>query len=268
MLFVAVFGDQSHDNDSMKVPGSNRDAFQSLEQQPQYITNRTCNAHRLYALDKHTPYDHFAKERCGRYVSHLIIRRSVIRYIPENFFNHKTSFEYLITLRMENVQLKEIHPHNFANITYLEVLQLSSNQIEHLSAGIFRHLPLLHTVDLSHNSISTIDADAFRNCFKLEYFQLNHNHLTMVIGDWFRDMLNIKYLDFSDNLIESDFDGDLFFGASGLQIFMRSNRIKRIISFGSKTDRPIFRLIDLSGNTLRPPYPIIPIGNHNLSVVY
>lgn len=267
LLFVAICYGQLEDSESVMVPGSSPAAFQSLKQ-PQYVSNRTCNAHRLYALDTHTHYDHFAKERCGRYVSHLIIRRSVIRYIPSNFFIHKTSFEYLITLKMENVSLKAIHPFNFANITHLEVLELASNQIEHIPAGIFRHLPILHTVDLSNNAIATIDSDAFQNCINLEQLQMNHNRLIALNADWFRGLNNVKFVDFSDNLIGSDFDGDIFYGASGVRLLLQNNRIKRILNFGSKSNRAIFRLIDLSGNTLIPPYPIIPLGNHNMNIIY
>ncbi|XP_031640336.1 leucine-rich repeat-containing protein 70-like [Contarinia nasturtii] len=270
LLFVALcYGQLENSEAVIVVPGnSSPAAFQSLKQ-PQFITNRTCNAHRLYALDPNAHYDHFAKERCGRYVSHLIVRRSVIRYIPSNFFIHKNTFECLITLRMENVSLKAIYPHNFENITKLEVLQLAYNQIEHVPAGIFRHLPNLNTVDLSHNAIETIDTNAFRDCINLQHLQLNNNRLTVLDAEWMRDLVNIKYVDFSDNLIESDFDGDIFHGASGVKLFLRSNRIKRILSFGSKSERGgIFRLIDLAGNTLRPPYPIIPFFNHNLSVIY
>lgn len=267
LLLIAVScDDQLYADQTLVVPGSNWNDLQ--QQQPQYISNRTCNAHRLYAMDTHTHYDHFAKERCGRYVSHLIIRRSVIRYIPSNFFIHKTSFEYLITLKMENVSLKLIEATNFENITHLEVLKLPSNQIEHLPAGLFQYLTDLQTLDLSNNLISTIDSDAFRDCKNLQNLHMNFNHLTVLNGDWFRDMKNVKLVDFSDNLIESDFDGDIFYGAAGLQLFLRSNRIKRIISFGSKSERAIYRLIDLSGNTLRPPYPVIPMGNHNMSVIY
>lgn len=247
------------------VPGNNRAAD---IQYPQYVSNRTCNAHRLYALDSHTHYDHFAKERCGRYVSHLIIRRSVIHQIPSNFFIHKTSFEFLITLKMENVSLKAIQANNFENITHLEVLKLMSNQIEYLPAGSFQYMPALQTVDLSNNLISTIDLDAFRNCANIRHLQLNYNRLTVLIGDWFRDMKNIKYVDFSDNVIESDFDGDILHGASDVQLFLQRNHIKRVISFGSKSERAIFRLIVLSGNALRPPYPIIPMGNHTMNVIY
>lgn len=267
LLFIAVCYGQLEDSEGFIVPGSSPAAFQSLKQ-PQYVSNRTCNAHRLYALDAHANYDHFAKERCGRYVSHLIIRRSVIRFIPWNFFIHKTSFEYLITLRMENVSLKVIYPHNFENITHLEVLQLAHNLIEHVPAGVFRHLSALNTVDLSYNVIDSIDADAFRDCISLHNLQLNNNRLTVLNGEWVRGLINLKYVDFSDNFIESDFDGDIFHGASGVKLFLRSNRIKRVLSFGSKSERAIFRLIDLSGNTLRPPYPIIPLGNHNLSIIY
>lgn len=264
-LFIAVSCDQFYDNRAIAVPANNRTAD---IQYPQYVSNRTCNAHRLYALDTHTQYDHFAKERCGRYVSHLIIRRSVIRQIPSNFFIHKTSFEFLITLKMEDVSLKVIQQDNFENITHLEVLKLMSNQIEYLPAGSFQYLPNLNTVDLSNNLISNIDVDAFRNCASIRHLQLNHNRLTVLIGGWFHDMKNIKYVDFSDNVIESDFDGELFHGASDVQLFLRNNNIRRIISFGSKSEHAIFRLIVLSGNALRPPYPIIPIGNHTMSVVY
>lgn len=228
------------------------------------ITNRTCNADSLYSLDKFTHIDHFANESCGRHISNLIIRYSCIYYIPARFFIHKTSFEHLITLQMENVSLKEIHPHDFENITHLEILKLAGNQIEFLPAHVFRHLAALHTVDLAHNAINTIDAQAFRGCTKLVHLQLNGNRLTIIMADWFRDMRFIKFIDLSDNLIESDFDGDLFVSAHGLKLLMRSNRIKRIISYGGS----IFRLIDLSGNTLRPPYPSIPMRNHSLSVIY
>lgn len=268
LLFVALCYGRFENSEAVVVPGSSSAAFQSLKQQPQYVSNRTCNAHRLYALDMHTHYDHFAKERCGRYVSHLIIKRSVIRYIPSNFFIHKISFEYLITLRMENVSLEAIYPHNFENITHLEVLQLAQNQIKDLPAGIFRHLTDLHTVDLSHNSIESIDSEAFRDCINLQHLQLNNNRLQTLSAEWLRGLINVKYIDFSDNSIESDFDGDIFYGASGVKLFLRSNRIKRVLSFGSKSERAIFRLIDLSGNTLRPPYPIIPLGNHDISVIY
>lgn len=265
LLFIAVCYGHLEDSEGFIVPASN--PFQLLKQ-PQYVSNRTCNAHRLYALDAQTNYDHFAKERCGRYVSHLIIRRSVIRYIPWNFFIHKTSFEYLITLRMENVSLKGIYPHNFENITHLEVLQLAHNLIEHVPAGVFRHLSALNTVDLSYNVIDSIDADAFRDCISLQNLQLNNNRLTVLNGEWVRGLINLKYVDFSDNFIESDFDGDIFNGANAVKLSLRSNRIKRVLSFGSKSERAIFRLIDLSGNTLRPPYPIMPLGNHNLSIIY
>lgn len=264
LLFVAV-SCEHQSNVELLVPGSNQAA---IDHQPQYVSNRTCNALRLYALDLNTYADHFARERCGRYVSHLIIKRSVIHYIPSNFFIHKTSFEYLITLKMENVSLKAIEADNFQNITYLEVLQLSSNLIEYLPAGIFRYLHAIHTVDLSNNLISIIDGNAFDGCFMMRHLQLNQNRLTMLNGEWFRDMKNIKFVDFSDNLIESDFDGDIFYGASDLQLLLRSNQIKRIISFGNISERAIFRIIDLSGNVLRPPYPYIPIGNHNMSVIY
>lgn len=266
LLFAAVCYGQLENSEAILLPGSSSAAFQSVKQ-PQYVSNRTCNAHRLYA-DMHSNYDHFAKERCGRYVSHLIIKRSVIRYIPWNFFIHKTSFEYLITLRMENVSLKAIYPDNFENITHLEVLQLAQNQIEHVPAGIFRYLNALHTVDLSQNAIETIDNEAFRDCINLQHLQLNNNRLTTLNAEWFRGLINVKYVDFSDNLIESDFDGDIFYGAFGVKLFLRSNRIKRVLSFGSKSERAIFRMIDLSANTLRPPYPIIPLGNHDMSVIY
>lgn len=267
MLFLAVCYGQLEDDEVLMVPGSSPAAYQSLKQ-PQYVSNRTCNAHRLYALDTHTHYDHFAKERCGRYVSHLIIRRSVIRYIPSNFFIHKTSFEHLVTLRMDNVSLKAIYPQNFENITQLMVLQLAHNQIEHLPAGIFRHLPKLQNLELTGNAIATIDADAFLECINLNQLHLDNNRLTILSPEWFRGLNDVKYVDFSDNLIESDFDGDIFYGASEVRLFLRNNRIKRILSFGSKSGSGIFRLIDLSGNTLRPPYPIIPLGNHSMSVIY
>lgn len=265
-LLVAVCHGQLEDSETGLAAGSSPAAFQSLKQ-PQYVSNRTCNAHRLYALDTHTHYDHFAKERCGRFVSHLIIKRSIIRYIPSTFFMHKTSFEYLITFKMENVSLKAIYPHNFANITHLEVLQLANNQIEHIPAGIFRHMPILNTVDLSSNAIETVDSDAFRGCSNLQQLQMNNNRLIILNADWFRGLNNVKYVDFSDNLIESDFDGDILYGASGVQLFLRGNRIKRILNFGSKSERSIYRLIDLSGNTLQPPYPI-PLGNYNMNIIY
>lgn len=266
--FVAVCYTWLANGEAILVPESSPAAFQTIKQQPQYVTNRTCNAHRLYALEMNAHYDHFAKERCGRYVSHLIVRRSVIRYIPSNFFIHKTSFEHLITLQMENVSLKAIYPHNFANISYLEVLKLSHNQIENVPAGIFRHLTALHTVDLSYNLIESIDADAFRDCIHLKHLHFNNNRLTTLNAKWFHGLVHIKYVDFSDNLIESDFDGDIFYRASAVKLILGCNRIKRIKSFGRQTERGIFRLIDLSGNTLRPPYPVIPLGNHNLSVIY
>lgn len=267
LLFLAVCYGQLEDGEVLILPGSSPATYQSLKQ-PQYISNRTCNAHRLYALDLHAHYDHFAKERCGRYVSHLIIRRSVIRFIPSNFFIHKTSFEYLLTLKMDNVSLKAIYPHNFENTTHLRVLQLSHNQIEHLPAGIFHHINQLRTIDLSSNTIASIDDDAFNDCVHLQNLHMDNNRLVQLSGDWFRSLGDLKHVDFSDNFIESDFDGDVFYSASELQLFLRNNRIKRIVSFGNKSGRSIFRLIDLSGNTLRPPYPIIPIGNHSMSVIY
>lgn len=169
---------------------------------------------------------------------------------------------------MDNVSLKAIYPQNFENISYLEILHLPSNQIEHLPAGIFRHLPALHTVDLSKNLIATVDADAFRECVNMQELNMKQNWLTVLNPKWFRSMNEVKFLDFSDNFIESDFDGDIFSNANGLQLLMRNNRIRRILSFGSKKERAIFRLVDLSGNTLRPPYPIIPRGNHNMSLIY
>lgn len=265
LLFLAVCYGQLEDGEVLILPGSSPATYQSLKQ-PQYISNRTCNAHRLYALDLHAQYDHFAKERCGRYVSHLIIRRSVIRYIPSNFFIHKTSFEFLLTLKMDNVSLKAIYPHNFENITHLRVLQLSHNQIEHLPAGIFRHINELRTIDLSSNAIASIDNDAFHDCVHLTHLHMDNNRLVILSGDWFRGLNDLIHVDFSDNFIESDFDGDVFYSASEVRLFLRNNRIKRIVSFGMKSGRPIFRLIDLSGNTLRPPYPIMPIGNHSMSM--
>lgn len=271
LLLLAVCYGQLEDGDVLPLlPGSSPAAYQSLkQQQPQYVSNRTCNAHRLYALDMNTHYDHFAKERCGRYVSHLIIRRSVIRFIPANFFIHKTSFEYLLTLKMENVSLQAIYPQNFENITHLMVLQLARNNIEHLPAFLFRHITALRTLDLSQNAIATIDPDAFRNCINLQELHMENNRLVTMSMDWFHGLNDIKFVDFSDNLIESDFDGDTFYGASEVKLFLRNNRIKQIISFGSKSGRAIFRLIDLSGNTLRPPYPmIVPLGAHSMSVIY
>lgn len=267
LLFLAVCYGQLEDGEVLILPGSSPATYQSLKH-PQFISNRTCNAHRLYALDQHAHYDHFAKERCGRYVSHLNIRRSVIRYIPSNFFIHKTSFEFLSTLKMENVSLKAIYPHNFENVTHLLVLELSHNQIEHLAAGSFRHIPHIQTLDLSSNAIATIDDDAFRDCINLQTLHMDNNRLVILSSEWFRGLNNVKHIDFSDNFIESDFDGDIFFGASELKLFLRNNRIKRVISFGHKSGRAIFRMIDLSGNTLRPPYPIIPMGNHSMSVIY
>lgn len=270
LLLLAVCYGQLEDGDMMPLlPGSSPATYQSLKQQPQFVSNRTCNAHRLYAQDINTHYDHFAKERCGRYVSHLIIRRSVIRYIPANFFIHKTSFEYLLTLKMENVSLQAIYPHNFENITHLMVLQLARNEIEHLPASLFRHITALRTLDLSKNAITSIDTDAFQDCINLQELHMDNNRLMALSMDWFRGLNEIKFADFSDNLIESDFDGDIFNGASEVKLFLRNNRIKQIISFGSRSGRAIFRLIDLSGNTLRPPYPIIgPLGTHSMSVIY
>lgn len=268
LLLLAVCYGQLEDGDVALLPGSSPATYQSLKQ-PQYVSNRTCNAHRLFAQDITADYDHFAKERCGRYVSHLIIRRSVIRYIPANFFIHKTSFEYLLTLKMENVSLQAIYPQNFENITHLMVLQLARNEIEHLPAFLFRHIIALRTLDLSNNAIASIDPDAFRDCINLQELHMENNRLTTLSTEWFRSLNEIKFVDFSDNFIESDFDGDIFYGASEVKLFLRNNRIKRIISFGSKSGRAIFRLIDLSGNTLRPPYPIIgPLGEFSMSVIY
>lgn len=268
LLLAAVCYGQREDDEVSLLPGSSPATYHSLKQ-PQYVSNRTCNAHRLYAQDMNAHYDHFAKERCGRYVSHLIIRRSVIRFIPANFFIHKTSFEYLLTLKMENVSLKAIYPQNFENITHLMVLQLARNEIEHLPALLFRHIIALRTLDLSRNAIASIDPDAFRDCINLQELHMDGNRLMTLSADWFRSLNEIKFVDFSDNFIESDFDGDIFYGASDVKLFLRNNHIERIISFGSKSGRAIFRLIDLSGNTLRPPYPIIgPLGNHSMSVIY
>lgn len=264
LLFLATCYGQLEDGEVLILPGSSPATYQSLKQ-PQFISNRTCNAHRLYALDQNAQYDHFAKERCGRYVSHLIIRRSVIRYIPSNFFIHKTSFEFLSTLRMDNVSLKAIYPQNFENITHLVVLQLPNNQIEHLPAGVFRHVPQLHDIDLSGNAIASIDADAFRDCIHLQTLHMDNNRLVSLSPEWFRGLNDVKHIDLSDNFIESDFDGDIFYGASELKLFLRNNRIKRIISFGHKSG---LQMIDLSGNTVRPPYPIMPLGNHSMSVIY
>lgn len=273
LLSAVCYGQVEDEGDMPMLPGSSPATYQhaSLKlQQPQYISNRTCNAHRLYAQDMNTHYDHFAKERCGRYVSHLIIRRSVIRYIPANFFVHKTSFEYLLTLKMENVSLKAIQAQNFENITHLMVLQLARNEIENLPAFVFRHIgTTLRTLDLNNNAIASIDSDAFYDCVNLQELHMDSNRLTILSPDWFRTLNEIKFVDFSDNLIESDFDGDIFYGGSDVKLFLRNNRIKRIISFGSKSGRAIFRLIDLSGNTLRPPYPIIgPLGTNSMSVIY
>lgn len=270
LLCVAGFGELSHASELTKSAINLHGDIQLQMDidHHRFVTNRTCNADSLYSLDKNTHYDHFANDSCGRHISNLIIRFSCIHYIPARFFIHKTSFEHLVTLQMENVSLKEIHQHDFENITHLETLKLAGNHIQHIPAHVFRHMTALHTVDLAHNAIDTIDAQAFRGCSKLVHLQLNGNQLTMVMADWFRDMRFIKYIDLSDNLIESDFDGDIFVSVHGLKLLMRSNRIKRIISFGNRISGPIFRLIDLSGNTLRPPYPSIPIRNHSLSVIY
>lgn len=268
---VADFGEQSYASALAKSSTNVRADPQHLAlDHHRFITNQTCIADSLYAIDKSTHNDHFANDSCGRSISNLIVRYSCIHYIPSKFFIHKTSFEFLLTLQMENVSLKEIHQHDFRNITHLETLKLAGNQIEQMPANVFRHVTALHTIDLSHNAIKAIDAQAFRGCLKLLRLQLNGNRLTTVSADWFRDMRYINLIDLSDNVIESDFDGDIFYSERDLRILMRNNRIKRILSFGNRLplDRSIYRMIDLSGNILRPPYPSMQIANHSIDVVY
>lgn len=235
--------------------------------EPQYVFNRTCNAYRLYAIDNRTNYDHFQNERCGRYVSHLVIRRSIIRYIPNNFFIHFISFENLTTLKMDNISILAIYPNNFENITKLELLSISLNHIEHIPSRIFKHLPIIKEVDLSSNLIGSIDADAFDNCQHLWKIQLNGNRLIAIDDNWFKNLIRLEYLDLSDNIIAGYLNGIAFESATNLQLFARNNRISWLLNVESDGRKKQFLLIDLTGNALQPPYPIV-IGNRDLRIIY
>lgn len=250
-VVILIFGwtnCQLLDNDPVEVAASNRRIDPN---EPQYIRIRTCNAYRLFALDNVTSYDHFSNERCGRRVTHLIVQRSIIAYIPSNFFIYRTSFENLTTLRMNEVSLRAIFPQNFENISKLETLSLERNQIEYIPAAVFQHLPQLKDVSLAENRIQTIDRDAFRFCGELRNLRLNQNRLTTIDNNWFADVAKLEFLDLSDNRIDGVIDGHAFRNQQHLRLQARRNQIKSMIQLENHFDE-----IDVRNNELEP-FPII-----------
>lgn len=222
-----------------------------------YSSNRRCFASQLYSLYKNSNEDLFPNEPCGQNVIHLTVRRSKIHYIPNNFFMHTHAFANLLTLRLDDIAIKEIEPNNFENITRLEHLFLSLNEIQTIPSSIFMHLPILRVADLSFNKISSIEKGAFAECIALQKLQLNGNKLKTIETEWFERMRNLNYLDLSDNLIENELDGNAFVNNQNFQyLYVRNNRIERIVNFNYET-RNLMETIDVSHNPLLPIYPLV-----------
>lgn len=234
--------------------------------EPRYVLNRTCNAYRLYALDSTRHYDHFQNERCGRHVSHLIVQRSIVRFIPSNFFIHKASFENLTTLKMDNVSLRTIYPENFQNISHLELLSLTWNRQVHVPANIFFFLPELQEANLSFNFISTMDAKAFSDASRLKTLRLNGNQLATVDSNWFLPLTSLNLLDLGSNVLEGDLNGDFFKFTTDLKLVLRRNQLSNIYNFSSEPNQTRFRLLDFSENPLEF-HPII-VGSRSMNIIY
>lgn len=170
---------------------------------------------------------------------------------------HTQAFANLLTLRLDDIAVKEIEPNNFVNITNLKWLFIARNEIQTIPSSIFKYLPNLHGADLSFNNISLIANDAFVECSTLEKLLLNGNELKTIESQWFTQMINLNYLDLSDNLIADELNGRAFEQNPNLQqLFVRNNRIDRIVNFDYET-RNLIETTDVARNPLTTPvYPL------------
>jgi len=106
----------------------------------------------------------------------------------------------LLTLTLENTDIKTLEPDVFSQLTKLTRLDLSWNQLQTLDYRLFINLTELRSLDITNNRlISLTDERLFASQLKLKYLKLSSNSLISLNKGVLTPLVSLKYLYLSGN---------------------------------------------------------------------
>lgn len=101
----------------------------------------------------------------------------------------------LVSLIMNNNNVRYLSQYNFINMSRLQFLGLKHNAIAKVDKDAFYGLGTIHQIDLSYNTISWLEPRIFNQNFKLFRLDLSRNYLTAVPRF---DIESLRVLDLSN----------------------------------------------------------------------
>lgn len=107
----------------------------------------------------------------------------------------KGQLPQLISLIMNNNNLRYLPQYSFINMPRLQFLGLKHNAITKVDKDAFYGLSTIYHIDMSYNTISWLDSKTFSQNFKLFRLDLSRNYLTIVPRF---DIESLKVLDLSN----------------------------------------------------------------------
>lgn len=174
----------------------------------------------------------------------------------------------LLSLIMNNNNVRHLSQYSFMNMTHLQFLGLKHNAITKIDKDAFYGLTTVYHIDMSYNTISWLDSRTFSQNFKLFRLDLSRNYLTVIprfdieslrvldLSNCEIRVVNSDCLDLMPALQELYLSGNViarlpdYFQSDSLRhLDLSMCRISRLnnLTFASM---PYLRRIDLTGNRL------------------
>ena len=134
-------------------------------------------------------------------VTELVIVKSSMSYWSNDIFK---SFPVLQTLRIHNVQLKQLSKGDFDSAFNLTVLVVNGNDIDSLDDDVFHGAEeeLTH-IDLNFNKLEKLSSGTFHGLKQLKFLSLKDNLITELQMDTFKDVTMLETLILTGNKIKT-----------------------------------------------------------------
>lgn len=174
----------------------------------------------------------------------------------------------LLSLIMNNNNVRYLPQYSFMNMTHLQFLGLKHNAITKIDKDAFNGLTTIYHIDLSYNTISWLDSRSFSQNFKLFRLDLSRNYLTVIPRF---DIESLRVLDLSNCEIRVVNSDCLDLMPTLQELYLSNNVIARLPDYFrsdslrhldlsmcriSRLDNltfasmPFLRKLDLTGNRL------------------
>lgn len=192
------------------------------------------------AIDKLVITDSTIKNSAGSNAFfHLFALKELI--IKNTFFQHKIidgklleGTKILKILKITGCGIDDVDKNAFVHLSELEVLKMNNNNLKELHPTLLRNNRKLEIVDFSDNQIKNIPLNAsFLTNYvffpdNIQKLNLSHNQIDQIENKNFKNMRKMYYLDLSHNNIEGLSDGcfdELFDDSGRIKAFIFENTL-------------------------------------------